>query len=66
MTIHELIELLKTYPQDLPVAYPLWSEHLLLKPDKLLVKPLCVVRPDGWIQNYRPDMPSIDYLIIGE
>ena len=66
MVVSELIEILKNYPQDLPVAYPMWSEQLMLNPDKINIKPLCIVREDGWIQNYRPDKPSINYLVIGE
>lgn len=65
MKVHELIELLKTYPQDMLVAQPLWSEFVLVDPDKLEVKPLCEPRPDGWVAYNRPDKPSIDYLVLG-
>ncbi|WP_333899631.1 hypothetical protein [Agrobacterium pusense] len=64
MTVAELIEHLRTFPQDLPVAYRLHSEQVMLDPDDIEVKELCFPRPDGWVQNKRPDMPSQPYLLL--
>jgi hypothetical protein len=63
MTVKELIDLLLTYPQDLPVAYSIYSEQCLLEADDITVADLCRARPDGWIQNKRPDMPTQQYLL---
>lgn len=64
MTVSELVELLKTYPQDLQVGYCKHSEHILLESDDISIKRLTVPREDGWIQNLREDMPSQVYLIL--
>lgn len=71
MTVAELIEFLKTQPQDMRVAYGCRSEWCLLEPPDhtLLYSPmrqreLCVARPDGWIQDKRPDMPTETYLVL--
>ncbi len=63
MTVKELIDLLQTYPPELPVAYCLYSEQCLLEPKDIGVVDLCHSRPDGWIQNRRPDMPTRQYLL---
>lgn len=63
MTVNELIEHLHTFPKDLPVAYRLHSEQCLLDLEDIVVTELCEPRPDGWIQDKRPDMPSIKYLV---
>lgn len=63
MTVAELIEQLKTFPPHLRVAYRCCSEQCLLEADELLVKEECAPRPDGWIQNKRPDMPLETYLM---
>lgn len=65
MKVKDLIERLGQFDTELPVAYPMWSEQLLLEPEDLEVKDLCLPRPDGWIQNKRPDMPTQQYLVIG-
>lgn len=62
MTVAELIQLLKTYPQDLSVVYCLHSEQCLMEADDLDVAELCYPRRDGWVQDKRPDMPSKKYL----
>lgn len=64
MTVSELIELLKTYPQDLLVAREIYSEQYLLKPENLTIDVLCEPRRDGSIQNYRKDKPYRQYLVI--
>lgn len=63
MTVAELIEHLKTVPQDLPVAYRRYSEQCLLDVTDIYVDTLCEARADGWVANARPDKPTIDYLI---
>lgn len=63
MTVQELIKILKKYPKDLPVAYRQFSEQCLLEETDLQVEEFCEPRTDGWIQNKRPDMPSIKYLV---
>jgi len=63
MTVSELIEFLKTQPQELQVAYYLYSESLLLELDEIGVVEACEPRDDGWIQNKRPDMPVAKYLM---
>lgn len=64
MTVSELIELLKTYPQDLPVAYKLFSEQCLLEAKDISVEELCAEREDGWVANKRPDKPTVKYLVL--
>lgn len=63
MKVNELIDLLRTFPQDLPVAYKCFSEQCLLEPNEIIVQDLCEPRADGWIQNNRPDMPMMKYLV---
>lgn len=62
MTVAELIELLKTYPQDLLVVQQMYSEQYIITPDCFTIKTLCKPRPDGWVQNYRADKESQEYL----
>ena len=62
-TIADLIEHLQTLPQDLPVGYRCYSEECLLDFADLKIEEHCAPREDGWIQNKRPDKPSIKYLI---
>ena len=63
MNVRELIELLKTFNPELPVAYKCYSEQCLIKHDDIDVKSLCEPRSDGWLQNARPDKPSTEYLV---
>lgn len=63
MTVKELIDLLATYPADLPVAYRLHSEQCMMNKDDIAVVDLSHPRPDGWIQNKRPDLPAQQYLL---
>lgn len=63
MTVKELIDLLATYPKDLPVAYCCYSEQVLLEANEIELVDLCHPRPDGWVQNKRPDMPTQQYLL---
>ncbi len=63
MTVAELIEFLKTQPQELLVAYEIYSEQALLHKEEITVQEFCLPRDDDWIQNKRPDMPSQPYLL---
>ena len=63
MTVAELIEFLRKQPQDLLVASEMYSERCLLDPDDITIEDLCEPRPDGWVQNRRPDMPPRRYLV---
>jgi len=64
MTVADLIELLKTKPQDLQVAYAIHSEFCLLEPEDISVDVACPPRTDGWIQRSRRDYPSQQYLML--
>lgn len=63
LSVSDLIRLLQTMPQDLLVAYRLYSEQALLRADEIEIVDLCEPRPDGWIQDKRPDMPTQAYLM---
>ena len=63
MKVSELIEFLKTQPQDIQVAYKCCSEQCLLDADDIGIRAFCEPRPDGWIQDARGDMPSQQYLL---
>ena len=63
MNVAELIEFLKTQPQDFEVAYSVYSEQCLMNTGDIGVLKACVARPDGWIQDARPDMPTQGYLL---
>lgn len=63
MTVKDLIELLQKQPQDLQVAYLLHSEQCLMDADDIGIVELCQPRPDGWIQDKRPDMPTQLYVM---
>lgn len=64
MIVSELIEFLQSQPQDMKVAYQLYSEQCLLTEKDIEVKNLCHPRPDGWVQNARPDKCSEPYLVL--
>lgn len=63
MKVHELIEFLKTQPQDLDVAYGLFSENCLMEVDDISVVEAGEPRSDGWVANKRPDKPTRLYLM---
>lgn len=63
MTVAELIALLQTKPQDLQVAYRLYSEQCLLEAADIRVVTRCEPRPDGWVEDERPDKPTRQYLL---
>lgn len=63
MKVSDLIDFLKTQPQDLLVAYELCSEQVLMNADDIIIAELCEPRPDGWIHDKRPDKPTQQYLL---
>lgn len=63
MTVHDLIEHLKTFDPNLPVCYKMYSEQCLLSKDDLKVEKLCKARTDEWVHNARPDKELIEYLV---
>lgn len=63
MKVKELIEFLQTQPQELDVAYRCCSEQVILDKDDIVIEEACFPRPDGWIQDKRPDMPYQKYLM---
>ncbi len=63
MTVAELIEFLKTQPQELTVLYRCCSDQVELEAVEIRIAEFCLPRHDGWVQNKRPDMPSQPYLL---
>lgn len=63
MTVADLIKFLKKQPQNLPVAISMYSEQCMLNTNEIQIEEFCEPRPDGWIQNKRPDMPYQKYLL---
>lgn len=62
MTVADLIEILKSKPQDMKVIYRQYSERTMLKEVNIEFEEGCEPEPDGWVQNARPDKPSQTYL----
>lgn len=63
MTVADLIDLLKTQPQDAIVAYNLYSDLSVMEPSQITLETHCVARNDRWVQRARPDKPSQLYLV---
>ncbi len=63
MIVSDLIEFLQTQPQHLTVLYRLCSEQTMLESKEIVIEELCLTRPDGWVQNKRPDKPTQTYLV---
>jgi len=63
VTVAELIEFLKTQPQDLRVAYRCCSEHCLLETENVEPAIQCKARDDGWIEDWRDDKQVEEYLV---
>ena len=63
MTVAELIKYLESQPQDIVVAYSIFSEQCLMEVDDINLVDGCEARGDGWIQNKRPDKHSRQYLL---
>lgn len=64
VTVGEFIAYLQKLPQDALVCHQMYSEQCLLELDRISVEALCEPRPDGWVPNYRPDKPTIQYLVL--
>lgn len=64
MTVADFVAFLQTQPQELPVAYCLYSEQVLLQSRDIKVVELCLPRPDGWVHDKRPDRPHQRYLLL--
>lgn len=64
MIVKELIELLKTYPENLPVCYSKFSEYCMLEMEDIKTKVLGASRPDGWVAERRSDKPECTYLVL--
>ena len=63
MTVADLIVFLQTQPQDLMVAYQMFSEQSLLEANEIAIIEACVPRHDGWVHHKRPDKPTQKYLL---
>ena len=63
MNVSDLISFLQTQRQDLPVAYCIHSEQCLMELKDIQILEACYPRPDGWIQDKRPDMSTQTYLL---
>jgi hypothetical protein len=62
LTVAKLIEFLQTQPQDILVTFRACSEQCLLELDDMYIGEGCKPRPDGWVQDKRPDMVAQQYL----
>lgn len=65
MNVEQLIEHLKTYPPDMIVIAPLYSEYKLLEIGDIGIHEACEPREDGWVHRRREDKPTVKYLEIG-
>lgn len=63
VTVTELINFLQKQPQDLQVAFAKYSEQRLLVAEDIEIFVGCEPRPDGWIQDKRPDKSTQTYLL---
>ena len=64
MTVAELIAFLQKQPQDLQVAFDLYSDQCLLNVSDIRIKELGLPRPDGWVPSKRSDQPTQRYLVL--
>jgi hypothetical protein len=64
MTVAELIEYLKTQPQNMQVALECYSEFCLLDEEGIQQYTACEPRPDGWIHIQRQDKPARTYVLL--
>lgn len=63
MTVAELIALLQTQPQDLPVAFRQFSEYSVMEAEHIDLMDLQAARADGYIGDARPDKPTQQWLV---
>ena len=66
MKVKELVELLQTFPQDLQVIVPQYSECVLLDKYGVYTTLKQEARQDEWVHDCRPDKPRVTYLYIGD
>ncbi len=64
MTVAELIVILQSKPQHLPVVYRCYSEWNMLEEKEITVEALCHPRPDGWVHDKRPDKETMEFLTL--
>jgi hypothetical protein len=64
MNVSDLISFLQKQPQDMRVAYRIYSEQCLLDIDDIEIDELCKAREDGWIADKRPDKETEVYLVL--
>lgn len=66
LTVTALRKVLEEYEKqghgDLLVIYDLCSEACTLEESDVKLDTRCVLRPDGWVQNFREDKPHQLYL----
>jgi hypothetical protein len=64
ITVKELIEHLKQFREDMPVAYQIYSEITLLRLEDITVAKLHPYRPDGWIHRYpNTAVEKVEYVL---
>lgn len=64
MTVADLVALLQTFDQSLPVVYRRRSDYTVLEPEEIETVVLCETRSDGWVENARPYKPVKTYLCL--
>lgn len=64
MTVAEFISFLQKQPQDIQVAYCVYSEQALLEEGQIRIVKKGKARPDGWIHDDRPGMETVTYLLL--
>ena len=60
--VKDLIAFLQGFDPELPVSYRLFSSEALLELKDITLSNACPARPDGWVQNDRPDAALVTYL----
>lgn len=63
MIVADLLGFLMTQPLDREIAYKLHSEQCLMELTDINLMQGCEARPDGWVQNARPDKPSRTFIL---
>jgi len=64
MTVKDLIDLLKKFPEDMPVVYQEYSDYSELTEGAITVQELQFPRGDGYVGGFRADKPSQKWLAI--
>lgn len=63
MIVAELIEFLKTQPQDIPVAFEQYSDYTAMDFEFIYVRELQLARNDGYVGAARPDKSTQQWLV---